>query len=138
MRPTSSKSVTLLGSNWRPPTPPLRKPHQWPSRAIYGRRGGTARLDGRSKRQFHIWRALSPCRVRAASLPFLPWIPCDGRCLLPLPTRNPFPLHEARLLSGRSPVPLNSSPTFSSPDVSSSACHPNMAEGRDGVQCRGL
>lgn len=123
-----------------PPTHPFRKPHQWPAHSIYGPRGGTARLDGRSKRQFHIWRALSPCRERAASLSVLPWIPCGGRwrCPLLLPPTTSFLCMRRASSVGDTSAPLNSSPTLSSPDVSSSACHPNMAEGRDGVQCRGL
>lgn len=79
MRPTSSKSITLVGSNWRLP----QKTPQRPAGSIYGPRGGTARLDGRSKRQFHIWRALSPRRERAASLPVLLWILTDGGAPFP-------------------------------------------------------
>lgn len=74
MRPTSSKSITLVGSNWRLP----QKTPRWPARSLYGPRGGTAGLDGRSKRQFHIWHALSPCRGRAASLLILSWMMMDS------------------------------------------------------------
>lgn len=67
--------MTLSGSNWHRPY----KLPKWPARSLYGRLGGTAGLDGRSKRQFHIWRALSPRWGRAASLLIpLPWNWMDG------------------------------------------------------------
>lgn len=116
----SSKSITLVGSNWRLPENTPR----WPARSLYGPRGGTAGLDGRSKRQFHIWHALSACRGRAASLLILSWMMMDSASLL-ASTKRASLLH---LL-----LPLSS--THFSP----SACQrPNMAECRDGVHCWGL
>lgn len=110
----------LLAANLQPRlASPLENP-QWPARSLYGPRGGTARLDGRSKRQFHIWHALSPRRARAASIPILSWILIDG---------------------APSFLTRGASPSWGPPSShsSSSACQrPNMAEGRDGGQCWGL
>lgn len=45
---------------------------QWPTRSLYGPRGGTAGLHGRPERQFHLWHLFSPRRGRTPSLTDIP------------------------------------------------------------------
>lgn len=51
---------------------------QWPTRSLYGPRGGTAGLHGRPERQFHLWHLFSLRRGRTPSLTDIPWISMDG------------------------------------------------------------
>lgn len=143
MRPASSKSVTLLGSNWRSP-PATRQKTPPVARALHIR---PSRWDRETRWEVkatvpYMARALSLSGARSVT-PGPPLDPLRWTMTMP-PSLHPlypdlFPLHEARLLSGRAHRPPQLLPhLLPPPDVTSSACHPNMAEGRDGVQCRGL